>query len=141
PPVNVVLAISRQPGANAVATAQRIRDLLPEIMREMPASMHLIPVYDRSVTIKNSVHDVTETLLIAFALVVIVIFVFLGRASDTIIPVVALPMSMLLTFLVMYGLGYSIDNLSLLALTLAIGFLVDDAIVFLENAVRRMAAG
>ncbi|MEA3187827.1 MAG: hypothetical protein QOD99_1657 [Chthoniobacter sp.] len=141
PPVNVVLAVSRQPGANAVATAKRIRDLLPVIMREMPASMHLIPVYDRSVTIQNSVSDVRETLLIAFALVVIVIFLFLGRASDTLIPAVALPMSMLLTFLAMYALGYSIDNLSLLALTLAIGFLVDDAIVFLENAVRRMQSG
>jgi HAE1 family hydrophobic/amphiphilic exporter-1 len=141
PPVNVVLAVSRQPGANAVAVAQSIRDLIPQIRREMPASINLIPVYDRSVTIKNSVHDVQETLIIAFALVVIVIFAFLGRASDTLIPVVALPLSMLLTFLAMWVLGYGIDNLSLLAMTLAIGFLVDDAIVFLENAVRRMEGG
>jgi HAE1 family hydrophobic/amphiphilic exporter-1 len=141
PQVNVVLAVSRQPGANAVATAQAVRDLLPAIRREMPGSINLIPVYDRSITIKNSVHDVQETLLIAFVLVVMVIFAFLGRASDTLIPVVALPMSMLLTFLAMFALNYSIDNLSLLAMTLAIGFLVDDAIVFLENAVRRMAAG
>src|SRR5438067_6050062 len=141
PPVNVVLAVSRQPGANAVATAQSIRDLLPTIRREMPASIDLIPVYDRSVTIKNSVHDVQETLIIAFVLVVIVIFMFLGRATDTMIPVVALPLSMLLTFLAMWMLGYSIDNPSLLAMTLAIGFLVDDAIVFLENAVRRMESG
>lgn len=141
PPSNVVLAVSRQAGANAVATAKAVRDLLPEFRRELPGSIQLIPVYDRSVTIQHSVADVKETLLIAFVLVVIVIFLFLGRASDTLIPVVALPMSMLITFVVMYALGYGIDNLSLLALTLSIGFLVDDAIVFLENAVRRMEAG
>jgi len=141
PPANVVLAVSRQAGANAVATAKAVRNLLPVFKRELPGSIQLIPVYDRSITIQNSANDVTETLAIAFVLVVIVIFVFLGRATDTLIPVVALPMSMLMTFLAMYLLGYSIDNLSLLALTLSIGFLVDDAIVFLENAVRRMEAG
>lgn len=141
PPANVVLAVSRQAGSNAVATALGVRQLLPKFKRELPGSIQLIPVYDRSITIQNSVNDVKETLAIAFVLVVIVIFAFLGRASDTLIPVVALPMSMLLTFLAMYLLGYSIDNLSLLALTLSIGFLVDDAIVFLENAVRRMEAG
>jgi HAE1 family hydrophobic/amphiphilic exporter-1 len=141
PPSNVVLAVSRQAGANAVATARAVRELIPEFRRELPGSIQLIPVYDRSVTIQNSVADVKETLLIAFGLVVLVIFVFLGRATDTLIPVVALPMSMLLTLIAMYALGYSIDNLSLLALTLSIGFLVDDAIVFLENAVRRMEAG
>ena len=88
----------------------------------------------------NSVSDVQETLFIAFVLVVLVIFVFLGRATDTLIPVVALPLSLLLTFIAMSVLGYSLDNLSLMALTLAIGFLVDDAIVFLENTVRRMEA-
>ncbi|MDD5348833.1 MAG: efflux RND transporter permease subunit [Chthoniobacteraceae bacterium] len=138
---NVVLAVSRQSGANAVATAQGVKDLLPLFHRELPGSIQLVPMMDRSITIVNSVNDVKETLLIAFALVVIVIFLFLGRATDTLIPVVALPMSMLITFLAMYLLGYSIDNLSLLALTLSIGFLVDDAIVFLENAVRRMEAG
>ncbi len=141
PPTNIVLAVSRQAGANAVATARAVRDLLPEFRRELPGSIQLIPVYDRSITIQNSVNDVKETLVIAFVLVVLVIFLFLGRASDTLIPVVALPMSMLLTFIAMYCLGYSIDNLSLLALTLSIGFLVDDAIVFLENAVRRMEGG
>ncbi len=141
PPVNVVLAVSRQAGANAVATAQAVRDLLPVFKHDLPGSIQLIPVYDRSITIRNSVNDVKDTLIIAFILVVIVIFLFLGRATDTIIPVVALPMSMLMTFLAMYFLGFSIDNLSLLALVLSIGFLVDDAIVFLENAVRRMEAG
>ena len=95
-------------------------------------------VHDRSETIVRSVEDVQETLVIAFVLVVMVIFMFLGRATDTLIPVVALPLSMLLTFIVMNVLGYSLDNLSLMAMTLAIGFLVDDAIVFLENTVRRM---
>jgi HAE1 family hydrophobic/amphiphilic exporter-1 len=141
PAANVVLAVSRQAGANVVTTAQAVRDLLPVFKRDLPGSIQLIPVYDRSITVKNSVDDVKETLVIAFALVVVVIFVFLGRASDTLIPVVALPMSMLLTFLAMSFLGYSLDNLSLLAMTLSIGFLVDDAIVFLENAVRRMEAG
>src|SRR6202041_2884896 len=89
-------------------------------------------------TIVGSIKDVQATLYIAFVLVVIVIFVFLGRATDTLIPTVALPLSLLLTFVVMNILGYSLDNLSLMALTLAIGFLVDDAIVFLENVVRRM---
>ena len=141
PAATVVLAVSRQAGSNAVATAQGVKDLLPVFRRELPGSIQLIPTYDRSITIQNSVDDVKETLVIAFALVVFVIFLFLGRATDTMIPVVALPMSMLMTFLAMFLLGYSIDNLSLLALTLSIGFLVDDAIVFLENTVRRMEAG
>jgi len=138
---NVVLAVSRQSGANAVETAQGVKDLLPLFHRELPGSIQLVTMIDRSITIINSVTDVQATLAIAFGLVVLVIFLFLGRATDTLIPVVALPMSMLITFLVMYLLGYSIDNLSLLALTLSIGFLVDDAIVFLENAVRRMEGG
>src|SRR5262249_8520099 len=98
-------------------------------------------IYDRSRSIVNSVTDVRTTLLLAFVLVVMVIFFFLGRATDTLIPAVALPLSLLLTFIVMNLLGYRLDNLSLMALTLAIGFLVDDAIVFLENTVRRMERG
>ena len=141
PQANVVLAVSRQAGSNAVATAQRVKNLLPIFDRELPGSIHLYLVYDRSVTIQHSVEDVKQTLAIAFVLVVMVIFIFLGRASDTLIPVMALPMSLLITFLGMYFLHFSIDNLSLLALTLSIGFLVDDAIVFLENTVRRMEAG
>ncbi len=138
PKATVVLAVFRQAGSNAVAVANDVKGLLPEIQPQLPASVSIIPIYDRSKSIVNSVKDVTETLYIAFVLVVVVIFVFLGRATDTLIPVVALPLSLLLTFIVMAALGYSIDNLSLMALTLAIGFLVDDAIVFLENAVRRM---
>ena len=141
PSATVVLAVFRQAGANAVEVAQSIRDQVPVIMAELPGSVRITPVYDRSQTIVNCVHDVQVTLIIAFVLVVVVIFVFLGRATDTLIPVVALPLSLLLTFIAMRMLGYSLDNLSLMALTLAIGFLVDDAIVFLENTVRRMERG
>src|SRR5437588_8795339 len=137
----VVLAVSRQAGANAVEVANSVKALFPELRASLPGSITLVPVFDRSQSIVDSVQDVKFTLIIAFILVVMVIYVFLGRATDTLIPVVALPLSVLLTFAVMNLLGYSLDNLSLMALTLAIGFLVDDAIVFLENAVRRMEAG
>ena len=141
PSATVILAVNRQAGANAVEVAKSIRDLLPVISAELPGSIRIVPVYDRSLSIVHSVADVQVTLLIAFGLVVAVIFVFLGRATDTLIPAVALPLSLLLTFIAMNFLGYSLDNLSLMALTLAIGFLVDDAIVFLENTVRRMERG
>jgi HAE1 family hydrophobic/amphiphilic exporter-1 len=141
PTANVVLATFRQAGSNAVAVAKSVRDLLPEIRQQLPTSMALYPVYDRSQSIVNSAMDVQVTLLIAFVLVVLVIYAFLGRATDTMIPVVAMPLSLLVTVIVMYVLGYSLDNLSLMALTLAIGFLVDDAIVFVENTVSRMEHG
>ncbi|HXG50196.1 MAG TPA: efflux RND transporter permease subunit [candidate division Zixibacteria bacterium] len=141
PSATVVVAVSRQAGANAVEVARAVRELLPVISAELPASVRITPIYDRSRTIIHSLLDVQITLAIAFVLVVGVIFVFLGRASDTLIPTVALPLSLLLTFIAMDLLGYSLDNLSLMALTLAIGFLVDDAIVFLENTVRRMERG
>jgi len=138
PKATVVIAVFRQAGANAVEVASAVRSILPEIAQQLPGSVGITLIHDRSKTIVNSVRDVKETLYIAFVLVVIVIFMFLGRATDTLIPVVALPLSLLLTFVTMNVLGYSLDNLSLMALTLAIGFLVDDAIVFLENTVRRM---
>ncbi|MGA8658292.1 MAG: efflux RND transporter permease subunit [Chthoniobacterales bacterium] len=140
-PAEVVLAVSRQAGANAVEVAQRVKDLLPAFRQQLPGSVQLIPLYDRSKTILANAEDVEHTLLIAFVLVVIVIFAFLGRATDTFIPVVALPLSMLITFLVMGMLNFSLNNLTLMALTLAIGFLVDDAIVFLENTVRLIESG
>ena len=140
-PAEVVLAVSRQAGANAVVVAQKVKDLLPAFRQQLPGSVQLIPLYDRSKTIVANADDVEHTLLIAFTLVVIVIFAFLGRATDTLIPVVALPLSMLITFLVMGALNFSLNNLTLMALTLAIGFLVDDAIVFLENTVRLMETG
>ena len=141
PSATVVIAVFRRAGVNAVQVAKSVRDLLPSIQSQLPSSVLLVPAYDRSETIVNSIKDVQSTLLIAFLLVVIVIFVFLGRATDTLIPAVALPLSLLLTFIAMNLLGYSLDNLSLMALTLAIGFLVDDAIVFLENTVRLMEQG
>src|SRR5438477_2507665 len=137
----VVLAVSRQAGANAVELANSVKALFPEIRASLPGSISLVPVVDRSQSIVDSVHDVQFTLMIAFILVVIVIYIFLGRATDTLIPAVALPLSLLLTVAVMYMLDYSINNLTLMALTLAIGFLVDDAIVFLENVVRRAEHG
>src|SRR6059058_1281538 len=137
----VVLAVSRQAGANAVEVANSVKALFPELRASLPGSITFTPVFDRSQTIVNSVHDVRATLLIAFVLVVMVIYIFLGRATDTLIPAVALPLSLLLTFAVMSMLGFSINNLTLMALTLAIGFLVDDAIVFLENVIRRAEHG
>ncbi len=134
----VVVAVLRQAGSNAVEVVNSIKQQLPSIQRQLPSSVYVVPMYDRSATIVRSINDVKETLFIAFILVVIVIYMFLGRATDTLIPVVALPMSLLLTFVVMRALDYSLDKLSLMALSLAIGFLVDDAIVFLENTVRRM---
>ncbi len=141
PAATVVVAVFRRAGSNAVEVAKSIRDLLPTVQAQLPSSVGIVPIYDRSQGIVNSVKDVQATLFVAFALVVLVIYFFLGRARDTLIPVVALPLSLLLTFVVMNILGYSLDNLSLMALTLAIGFLVDDAIVFLENTVRLMESG
>ena len=141
PSATVVVAVFRRAGVNAVAVAKSVRSQLPVIQSQLPSSVLLVGAYDRSQTIVGSIKDVQATLYIAFVLVVMVIFVFLGRATDTLIPAVALPLSLLLTFIAMSVLGYSLDNLSLMALTLAIGFLVDDAIVFLENTVRLMEEG
>jgi HAE1 family hydrophobic/amphiphilic exporter-1 len=135
---SVAIAVTRAAGANAIKISKAVEQLIPEINRQLPSSATLTAVYNRANRIVESINDVKETLLIAFLLVVAVIFLFLGRLRETLIPVVALPLSLLITFVVMRFLGYSLDNLSLLALTLAIGFLVDDAIVFLENMVRRM---
>src|SRR5258707_6193080 len=141
PSATVIVAVNRRAGANAVEVSRSIREILPQVSAQLPGSIRVTPIYDRSLSIVHSVTDVQTTLVIAFVLVVIVIFAFLGRATDTLIPTVALPLSLLITFMAMNALGYSLDNLSLMALTLAIGFLVDDAIVFLENTVRRMERG
>jgi hydrophobic/amphiphilic exporter-1 (mainly G- bacteria), HAE1 family len=138
PPAAVILAVFRQAGSNTVEVANSVKKLIPIIRAEIPGSVIILPVHDRSKTIVNSIDDVKQTLFIAFALVVFVIFIFLGRARDTFIPAVAMPLSLMLVFIIMHLLGYSLDNLSLMALTLTVGFLVDDAIVFLENTVRRM---
>ena len=141
PAATVIVAVNRRAGANAVEVSKSIHGVLPMVSAELPGSIRITPIYDRSQNIVHSVADVQMTLIIAFVLVCIVIFAFLGRVTDTLIPVVALPLSLLITFIAMRALGYSLDNLSLMALTLAIGFLVDDAIVFLENTVRRMERG
>ena len=141
PSATVVVAVYRRAGSNAVEVAKEVRQIIPSVRVQLPGAVDIVPIYDQSQTIVNSVKDVQATLYIAFVLVVLVIFMFLGRATDTLIPAVALPLSLLLTFIVMNLLGYSLDNLSLMALTLAIGFLVDDAIVFLENTVRLMESG
>ena len=137
----IVLAILRQPGTNTIEVVQSIKDILPSFRADLPASVNLDILYDRSVPIKDSVHDVQFTLFLALGLVIIVIFVFLRNVSATVIPSLALPMSIVGTFAVMYLCGYSLDNLSLMALTLCVGFVVDDAIVMLENIVRHMEQG
>ena len=137
----VVLAIQKQPGTNTIEVVDSINRIFPAFRAQLPASVNLNTLYDRSVSIRSSVHDVQFTLLLAIALVVLVIFLFLRNVSATLIPSLALPMSIMGTFMVMYVLGYTIDNLSLMALTLAVGFIVDDAIVMLENIVRHMEEG
>lgn len=138
---SVVLAIQRQPGTNTVAVAEAVRKLLPSFKNQLPASVTLHVLFDRSDSIKASVSDVKFTLLLTLFLVILVIFLFLKNLSATAIPSLALPMSIIGTFAVMYLLGYSLDNLSLMALTLCVGFVVDDAIVMLENIVRHMEMG
>jgi hydrophobic/amphiphilic exporter-1 (mainly G- bacteria), HAE1 family len=137
----VVLAVQRQPGTNTVEVVDAIRALLPRFAQELPASVNLNVLYDRSVAIRESVHDVQFTLGLAIALVVLVIFLFLRNLSATIIPALAVPLSLIGTFAVMYALGYTIDIISLMALTLSVGFVVDDAVVVLENIVRHMEEG
>ena len=137
----VVLAVQRQPGTNTVAVAQGVKDLLVSLRTQMPASVQIHILYDRSASIEASVNDVKSTLVLTLFLVIMVIFLFLRNVSATIIPSLALPMSLVGTFAVMYLLGYSLDNLSLMALTLAVGFVVDDAIVMRENIVRHMEMG
>jgi hydrophobe/amphiphile efflux-1 (HAE1) family protein len=138
---SVLLIIFRQPGANIVGTADRIRALLPELQASIPASIHLSVAIDRTITIRAGVKDVQITLLITVFLVILVIFVFLRNLWATVIPAVAVPVSLVGTFGVMYLLGYSIDNLSLMALTICTGFVVDDAIVVIENITRYHEAG
>jgi HAE1 family hydrophobic/amphiphilic exporter-1 len=136
-----MFAIQRQPGTNTVEVVDRIKALLPEFRTQLPPAINIDTVYDRSISIRESVNDVKFTLWLAVVLVVLVIFLFLRNVSATIIPSLALPLSIIGTFAAMYLLGYTLDNLSLMALTLAVGFVVDDAIVVLENVVRHMEMG
>jgi hydrophobic/amphiphilic exporter-1 (mainly G- bacteria), HAE1 family len=138
---SVVLAIQRQPGTNTVEVVDAVKKLLPQFRSIIPPSVQMQILYDASESIRNSVADVKFTLYLAIALVILVIFLFLRNLSATVIPSFALPMSIIGTFAVMYLLGYTVDNLSLMALTLSVGFVVDDAIVMLENIVRHMEMG
>ncbi len=137
----VVLAIQRQPGTNTVQVADAVKTMVTSLSAQLPASVQVNTLYDRSVSIRQSVNDVQLTLFVTLCLVVLVIFLFLKNLSATVIPSLSLPFSIIGTFSVMYLMGYSLDNLSLMALTLSVGFVVDDAIVMLENIVRHMEMG
>ncbi|MDR3698696.1 MAG: efflux RND transporter permease subunit [Candidatus Sulfopaludibacter sp.] len=138
---SVILAINKQPGTNTVDVVDSIRALIPEFRRELPPAVDLSVAFDASQSIRASIHDVEFTLLLTVCIVVLVIFLFLRNISATLIPGAAVPFSIVGTFAVMYLLGYSLNNLSLMALTLSVGFVVDDAIVMLENIVRHMEMG
>ena len=138
---NVILAVTRQPQANIIDTVDRIHALLPQIQASIPPAMHLKIAQDRTTTIRASISDVEITLCIAIVLVVLVVFVFLRSAWATIIPGIAVPLSLCGTFVAMYLLGYTLDNLSLMALTVSTGFVVDDAIVVIENITRYLEIG
>ncbi len=137
----IILAIQRQPGTNTVEVAKAIKKLLPSFRSQLPASIEMSVLYDRSISIHESIADVQFTLILSTCLVILVIFLFLRNLSATMIPSLALPMSIVGTFAVMYLMDYSLDTLSLMALTLSVGFVVDDAIVMLENIVRHMEMG
>jgi HAE1 family hydrophobic/amphiphilic exporter-1 len=137
----IVLAIQRQPGTNIVRVADAVHAMVDRLRPQLPGSVSIETLNDRSISIRHSVTDVQLTLLIALVLVVGVIYLFLRNASATLIPSLALPLSILGTFALMKPLGFSLDNLSLMALTLSLGFVVDDAIVMLENCVRHMEMG
>ena len=137
----VILDVQRQPGANVIQTVERIRKELPRLQRGMPAGAKLTVVHDRTDTIRASVHDVQFTLLLSVALVVLVVFIFLRTVRATLIAGITLPLSLVATFGAMWFCGFSLDNLSLMALTIGTGFVVDDAIVMIENVVRHMEDG
>ena len=137
----IILAVQRQPGRNTVEVANAVKKILPSFQEQLPAAVSLDLLFDSSLPIKESFEDAQSTMVLTLVLVVLVIFVFLRNLSATVIPSLALPMSLIGTFVVLYALDYSLDNLSLMALTLAIGFVVDDAIVMLENIVRHMEMG
>src|SRR6185369_4423558 len=137
----VIVNVQRQPGANIIQVVDRIKALLPQLKANLPASVDLSVLIDRTVTIRASVEDVEFELMITIALVVLAIFIFLRNLSATIIPAVAVPLSLVGTLGIMYLLGYSLNNLTLMALTISTGFVVDDAIVMIENIVRYIELG
>jgi hydrophobe/amphiphile efflux-1 (HAE1) family protein len=135
------LAIQREAGANTIQVVDTIKELLPKLQQSIPPTVHVDLVSDRSLVIRAAVHDVQFTMLLTIALVVLVIFIFLRTVWATVIPSLAVPLSLLSTFAIMYGVGYSLDNISLMALTISVGFVVDDAIVMIENIVRYLEQG
>jgi hydrophobic/amphiphilic exporter-1 (mainly G- bacteria), HAE1 family len=137
----VVLAIQKDPSANTVAIANGIYQLLGELKNQLPAAIDTHIVFDHSIPVRSAINDAIRTLIIALILVILVIYLFLGKIADTIIPSLVLPMSVIGTFIVMYALNFTLDNLSVLALTLAVGFIIDDAVVVLENIIRRVEMG
>ena len=137
----VILAIFRQPGANMIETVDRVKSILPDLRASISPSLHLNTIIDRTITIRASIHDVERSLVIAIVLVILVVFAFLRNTWATVIPSIAVPLSLVGTFGVMYLCNYSLDNLSLMALTICTGFVVDDAIVVIENIARHMESG
>ena len=137
----VLVILYRQPGANIIETVDRVKAVLPQLEASIPSAIDVELTMDRTTTIRTSLHDVERTLMIAIGLVILVVFLFLRNARATLIPSVAVPVSLIGTFGAMYLLGYSLDNLSLMALTISTGFVVDDAIVVLENVTRHIEAG
>ena len=137
----IILAIQRQPGANVIETVDRIKSLLPQLQASIPPAIKVNVISDRTQTIRASVADVQFTLMLTVALVVMVIFLFLRNFWATIIPAITVPLSLIGTFAVMYAMNYSLDNLSLMALSIAVGFVVDDAVVMIENIVRHLEKG
>lgn len=137
----VALAVQRQPGSNTISIVDEIEKLLPTIRASLPPTVELEVVYDMSQSIRDSVNDVKLTLIIAVILVVVVVFIFLRNISATLIASIAIPLSIVFTFAMMHLFGFSLDNLSLMALVLSVGFVVDDAIVVLENVVRHLEMG
>ncbi len=137
----VILTVQRQPGANVIALADKIKEILPQLKNNLPASVDVEIISDRTTTIRASIHDVEKELIMAIALVVLVVFIFLRNLTATIIPAIAVPLSLIGTFGIMYLSGFSINNLTLMSLTIATGFVVDDAIVMIENIARFIEKG
>ena len=137
----IILAIQRQPGANVIETVSRIKAMMPVLQASIPAAVKINVISDRTQTIRASVADVQFTLMLTVALVVMVIFIFLRNFWATIIPAVTVPLSLVGTFAMLYEMGYSLDNLSLMALSIAVGFVVDDAVVEIENITRHIEDG
>src|SRR5438094_337011 len=135
------LAVQREAGANTIQVVDTIKGMLPKLQESIPPSVHVDLISDRSLVIRAAVHDVQFTMLLTIGLVILVIFIFLRTLWATVIPSIAVPLSLLATFAAMYGIGYSLDNISLMALTISVGFVVDDAIVMIENIVRYLEQG